>query len=118
MRVPSCIVRTQQGKRNDMKRKLNCWEMKKCGREPGGSRKDLGVCPSATEKKLHGTHGGTNAGRACWVVGGTMCGGAVQGVFAKKYETCEQCDFYKLVVEEEGKQYKLSIFLLKQLKEE
>jgi hypothetical protein len=99
-------------------RKLNCWEFKKCGREPGGARIDLGVCPSATEKKLHGTHGGTNAGRACWVVAGTMCRGKVQGTYAIKYENCEKCDFYKKVVEEEGKQFQLSMFLLKKLKEE
>jgi len=99
-------------------KKKNCWEFKQCGREPGGNRKDLGVCPSATETKLQGAHGGTNAGRACWVVAGTMCGGSVQGVFAKKYETCEQCDFYKMVVVEEGTQYVLSMFLLKKLKGE
>jgi hypothetical protein len=99
-------------------KKLNCWEYKKCGREPGGARADLGVCPSATERKLHGTHAGTNAGRACWVVAGTMCGGKAQGTFAKKYENCEKCDFYKKVVEEEGKQFQLSMFLLKKLKEE
>jgi hypothetical protein len=98
-------------------KKLNCWEFKKCGREPDGERTDLGVCPSASEKKLHGTHGGTNAGRACWVVAGTMCGGNVQGTFAKKYESCEKCDFYKKVVDEEDKQYQFSIFLLKKLKE-
>ncbi len=97
--------------------KKNCWEVKKCGREPGGVHEELGVCPSATEKKLHGSHGGTNAGRACWVVAGTMCEGEVQGTFAKKYESCEKCDFYKLVVEEEGKQFQLSLFLLKKLKE-
>jgi hypothetical protein len=100
-----------------LKQKLNCWEVKKCGREPGGAHNELGVCPSASLAKLHGTHGGKNAGRACWVVAGTMCGGEVQGTFAKKYENCENCDFYKMVVEEEGKQYKLSIFLLKQIKE-
>jgi len=80
-------------------KKVNCWEFKKCGREPGGSRAELGVCPSATMEKLNGTHGGINSGRACWVVAGTMCSGEVQGVFAKKYENCEKCDFYKLVIE-------------------
>jgi len=100
-----------------MKKKLNCWEYKKCGREPGGVRADLGVCPSATTEKLDGTHGGKNSGRACWVVAGTMCGGEVQGVFAKKYENCENCDFYKMVIEEEGTRYKLILLLLKQLKE-
>jgi hypothetical protein len=101
-----------------MKKKLNCWDYKKCGREPGGSNKNLGVCPTATATKLHGTHGGICAGRACWVVAGTMCGGEVQGVFAKKYDSCEQCDFYKKVIEEEDRQFQLSIFLLKRLKEE
>jgi len=99
-------------------KKMNCWEVKKCGREPGGSNKHLGVCPSAVEKKLHGVHGGANAGRACWVVAGTMCGGAVQGTFAKKYENCEKCDFYQMVLQEEGRQYLLSMFLLKKLREE
>jgi hypothetical protein len=101
-----------------MKKKLNCWEYKKCGREPGGTRNDLGVCQAATEKKLHGTHGGANAGRACWVVAGTLCGGKVQGVFAKKYENCEKCDFYDRVIEEEGPQYQMSMFLIKKMKEE
>lgn len=99
-------------------KKLNCWEYKKCGREPGGANIDLGVCPSSVEKKLHGTHGGTNAGRACWVVAGTMCGGNVQGTFAKKCRNCEHCDFYKKVIAEEDKQFQLSFILLRKLKEE
>jgi hypothetical protein len=29
-------------------KKLNCWEVKKCGREPGGVKvKELGVCPAS-----------------------------------------------------------------------
>lgn len=99
-------------------KKKNCWEVKKCGREPGGRATNLGVCPSAVEQKLDGTHGGKNAGRACWVVAGTLCGGEAQGTFAKKYENCEKCDFYRLVMEEEGKQFQISLFLLKRLKSE
>ena len=69
--------------------KLNCWEFKGCGREPNGSKvEDLGVCPSSTENRLDGVHGGMNGGRACWVVGGTMCGGEFQGTFAHKYKDC------------------------------
>ena len=82
--------------------KLNCWEAKRCGREPGGNRKDLGVCPASVEARLDGIHGGINAGRTCWIVAGTLCGGKVQGTFAKKYDSCEQCDFFSLVKEEEG----------------
>ena len=100
-----------------MKKKLNCWEYKKCGRQPGGDHLELGICPTATERKLDGSHGGKNAGRACWIVAGSMCGGVVQGTFAKKYENCEKCEFYKMVVEEEGGQFQLSLFLLKKLKE-
>ncbi len=98
-------------------RKMNCWEFTKCGRQPGGSHeRDLGICPAAVEEKLNGVHGGTNAGRGCWVMAGTMCGGRVQGTFAKKFRNCEACDFYKAVKKEEGASYNFSIVLLNRLK--
>ena len=96
--------------------KLNCWEVKQCGREPGGKRNDLGVCPATMEARLNGMHEGTNAGRACWIVAGTLCGGKVQGTFAKKYDSCEQCDFFNLVKLEEGSTFLSSLFLLCKLK--
>jgi len=84
--------------------KLNCWEVKHCGREPGGEHVgSLGVCPAALEKGLEGVHGGRNAGRACWAVAGTFCQGQIQGLFAKKYRTCRECDFYAKVHLEEGR---------------
>jgi hypothetical protein len=47
--------------------KMNCWQVKKCGREPGGGNEaQLGVCPAATETALQGVNGGKNGGRACW----------------------------------------------------
>ena len=83
--------------------KLNCWQFEKCGREPGGAKQaELGVCPAATEARLDGTNSGKNAGRACWGVTGTLCGGKAQGTFATKVHSCLQCDFYRLVGEEEG----------------
>ena len=82
--------------------KKNCWEFKKCGRGPGGDQiQDLGVCPVTTAEKLDGLHGGTNGGRACWFVMGTLCNGAVQATYAGKYRNCIYCDFYKAVKEEE-----------------
>lgn len=97
--------------------KLNCWEFKKCGREQGGVKAgELGVCPSAIETRLDGTHGGTRAGRACWVVAGTLCGGKEQGTFAHKYHNCEKCDFYQTVKKEEGSQYVYSIVLLQKIR--
>lgn len=98
-------------------KKMNCWEFKKCGREPGGTKKDQGVCPASVDPRLHGVHDGRLAGRACWVIAGTMCGGKEQGTFAHKYHDCERCDFYRLVKSEEGFNYVLSIVLLKKVDE-
>jgi hypothetical protein len=88
--------------------KKNCWEIMSCGRGPGGSG-DGGrdVCPAARAGALDGVHGGTDGGRACWVVAGTFCGGAVQGQFARKYFDCRTCAFYEQVRDEEkGKMLK------------
>jgi len=86
----------------EVKVKLNCWEHKKCGRQPGGHKvQELGVCPAATNSELNGTHGGTNAGRACWVVVGSLCGGKIQGTYAKKLLNCWRCDFMNSVKREE-----------------
>ena len=80
----------------------NCWEHKNCGRYPGGPRsKELGVCPVTTHEELHGAHGGRNAGRACWVIAGSLCGGKVQGTYAQKLTNCWRCDFFTGVKQEE-----------------
>ena len=97
--------------------KLNCWEFKKCGREKTAKEDGPGTCPVVTEKRLHQVHGGSQAGRACWVVAGTMCGGVKQGTFAAKYDNCEKCDFYQLVKSEEKANFLLSVLLLRQLKD-
>jgi len=98
---------------NDDVKKLNCWEFKKCGREPGGENSPaVGVCPAPVTLTLDGVHGGTAAGRACWVIAGTMCEGKIQGTFAQKYKDCSACDFYKVVREEEGDDLQLTIKLL------
>lgn len=97
-------------------RKRNCWEVKKCGREPDGLRTgEFGICPAAVEQRLDGTHGGKSAGRACWVVAGTLCGGRIEGTFAKKYGNCSKCDFYKAVKTEERSNFLLSPDLLPKL---
>jgi len=54
---------------------LNCWEIKKCGRQRGGKKEDhLGVCIASKE----------GMGHSCWAVAGTLSGGKIQGKFAKK----------------------------------
>jgi hypothetical protein len=97
--------------------KVNCWEFKKCGREANGANvKSLGVCPASREAKLNGVHGGSRAGRSCWVMAGTLCKGEVQGTFAQKYQNCSQCDFYVAVRKEEGNGFMLAVLLLSKLK--
>ncbi|MCL4456066.1 MAG: hypothetical protein M1147_07105 [Nitrospirae bacterium] len=97
--------------------KRNCWEFMNCWREVGGEKaKELGVCPAATYTKLDSAHGGKNAGRVCWIVAGTMCGGKVEGSFAKKYEDCRRCEFYQKVKEEEGQKFLLTVDLIQWFK--
>jgi predicted Ser/Thr protein kinase len=82
--------------------KINCWEFKQCGRQPSGRNAELlGVCPAAVEESFDGINCGKNAGRICWAVAGTCCGGKVQGTFAEKRKSCTTCDFYRSVQHEE-----------------
>lgn len=57
-----------------------CWEIKGCQKE---------TCPAYTNKDFR-----------CWLMVGTLCGGKVQGEFAKKYETCFECEVFKNISEE------------------
>ncbi len=101
-----------------MAKKLNCWEIKKCGRETGGLKsKELGVCSAATDTKSNGANSGKNGGRICWAVAGTLCGGKVQGTFAEKEKTCRQCSIYLQIKEEEGPTFKIFNNLTKTLAE-
>jgi hypothetical protein len=82
--------------------KLNCWEHKKCGRQPGGHNEhQLGTCPVTTYQQLDGVHDGKNAGRACWAIAGSLCGGKIQGTYAQKLFNCWRCDFMNQVKKEE-----------------
>ncbi|KKQ93866.1 MAG: hypothetical protein UT66_C0033G0011 [candidate division CPR2 bacterium GW2011_GWC1_39_9] len=97
--------------------KQNCWETKNCGRQTGGAKvAELGVCPASQETKLNGVNEGANAGRVCWALAGTFCGGLVQGSFAEKIGNCMNCDHYKLVHDEEGSDCKKTSEILEMLK--
>jgi rubrerythrin len=96
--------------------KLNCWEFKRCGRQPGGLHEhDLGRCPVTREKRLDGVHEGVTAGRACWVVAGTLCKSEIQGTFAQEFKKCEACDFYIKVYHEECPMFQSSAELFSQI---
>ncbi|GIK65463.1 MAG: hypothetical protein BroJett018_32570 [Chloroflexota bacterium] len=97
--------------------KQNCWEVLGCGREPGGINTDsLGVCPVPTTYNCDGVNGGTNAGRFCWAIAGTLCGGVVQGIYAQKATNCMRCPFYLQVVQETYESRETLILSPKQLK--
>ncbi|KJR41054.1 Protein serine/threonine phosphatase [Candidatus Magnetoovum chiemensis] len=83
--------------------KLNCWEFKKCGREPGGvNAEKLGVCPVPLETSLDGLHGGKNAGRACWALTNKRVNTSSES-WLKNIRQCTQCEFHQMVVQEEEK---------------
>ena len=85
----------------------NCWEFKNCGRNPNGPKaQELGVCPaSKIPSFFDGKNGGKSAGRYCWKVAGTLCGGRVQGTSAEKLKNCEICEFYLTVKREQGQAF-------------
>jgi len=78
-------------------RKLNCWEVLNCGHE----RSDP-PCPAATDASCDGINGGVNAGRLCWAVAGTRCGGDDDGAYPAKMARCRACPFFRRVKYEEG----------------
>lgn len=87
-----------------MKRKTpNCWEYKKCGRQPGGDEVDsYGVCEAASDSSYTGINAGKCAGRFCWAVSGSFSNGKSDCSLVKKIESCIHCDFYQNVRAQEG----------------
>lgn len=83
-----------------MTQKLNCWEFKNCGREPGGALADqMGICPTALEMKRDGDNGGRAAGRVCWTV--PLDNDGEQSLKCCTDKACLSCHFYKRVQFEE-----------------
>jgi diguanylate cyclase (GGDEF)-like protein len=59
---------------------LRCWEIKGCRKE---------TCPAYNDIDFR-----------CWLMVGTLSGGKVQGEFAIRYETCFECEVFKVISEE------------------
>lgn len=72
--------------------KENCWEFMDCGYEA-----ECRVCEA---RKFDGVHGGRNAGRVCWKIKDNLCGFKVN-------DECNNCDFYRSVLREEGMDFML-----------
>ena len=72
---------------------LNCWEIKKCGRQRGGKKvNELGECIASKEK----------VGHSCWAFAGTMCGDEIQCIYAKKIRFCTLCEVYEIYNRSKG----------------
>jgi hypothetical protein len=100
-------------KKEELRVKSNCWEVKACGRCAAALKDD--ACPVCSERKLNGVHGGINGGRACWTIPHTKCGGNTQGAFGNKFRNCMECNFYNLVKAEEKGSFQLSATILAKL---
>ncbi|MCI5138408.1 MAG: hypothetical protein D3922_08325 [Candidatus Electrothrix sp. AR1] len=102
-------------------RRKNCWEVKKCGRQPGGNRvHKQGICPASTIMAVTGINNGINGGRACWALTGTMSGPAekVQGSFARLLSSsCYDCSFYEQVMIEEQNDFEGTVQIVQTLKD-
>jgi hypothetical protein len=59
-------------------KKMQCWDYNNCSHG-----KDA-LCPAVDQK----------AGRSCWLVAKTLCGGKVHGKHAKRIKSCDGCGFY------------------------
>jgi hypothetical protein len=93
---------------NNNDKKQNCWEVKKCGRQPGGNKVgDSGVCPASIPGQYDGKNGGSFSGRFCWAVAGTLCQGKPEASDALNLRSCFRCSFMKQVAEEEGDDFVL-----------
>ncbi|MCU0799764.1 MAG: hypothetical protein MUC62_08860 [Candidatus Thermoplasmatota archaeon] len=81
----------------------NCWEYRRCGREPGGlNTLSQGVCPTHSFNDLDGKNGGQGGGRCCWRVPEPKGVGPALPHWSDMDRNCLGCDFFKRVSKEQG----------------
>ncbi len=74
-----------------------------CGREPKGIEDRMyDTCSVPTFTEADGLNDGKNGGRICWAIAGTFGNGNVTGKYACEKFSCANCDFFKLVSDEQG----------------
>jgi len=75
----------------------NCWEIINCGREKGAYKVgELGECVASKE----------GMGHSCWAVAGTLCGGEIQGTYARNLGLCNACEVFQLYNRPQGSRRK------------
>ena len=83
-------------------KKLNCWEFKKCGREPGGRNLALfGPCSVPAATGFNNINNGKNGGRSCWIIRESACEKIMRRCCVQEIRECRQCNFYRFVNEPE-----------------
>ncbi len=91
--------------------KPNCWEVNKCGREPGGEKqKALGICPVSTFESADGFLGGENGGRACVFIIGKLAPERPAEGCVKDDGDCFNCKFFKKMKKKHKKTFRLDLF--------
>lgn len=86
--------------------KINCWEYKKCGRQPGGHKAvEIGICPAAYDIAADGANGGKNGGRICWSIVGNINNDSPHQLLNRRNCNCFDCDFFYKVSNEEGQDF-------------
>lgn len=89
-----------------MKKKINCWEYFKCGREAGGENiQKLGECIVSKTIRANGINKGDRGGRICWCIRGSLCG-EMEGEHSQ-YDNCLKCEFLHQVRTEEKQKFVL-----------
>ena len=83
--------------------KINCWECRNCGMEPGGIfARIYGPCPvAANSMKYDGINDGRGAGRTCWRFLQENSRGLERQVCRFGRSSCVECAFYRRVHNEE-----------------
>jgi hypothetical protein len=77
---------------------VNCWQFKKCGREPGGRNiSKYGVCSVPLDIVADGINNGENGGRTCWTLREAACQKIMLACSVNEIRECIQCDFYDLI---------------------
>ena len=98
--------------------KLNCWEyMNCCQNNPNSFVDGKNTCPAYLSTIANGINDGESAGRACWVIAGSLSQDGIQGFNAHAVKSCTDCEFYKSVQKEEGEEFVTGSDLVRMLLE-
>ncbi|XCN75156.1 MAG: two-CW domain-containing protein [Candidatus Electrothrix aestuarii] len=75
--------------------RMNCWEFKQCGREPGGSNiEKYGSCSVPVSVEHNGINNGKNGGRSCWILREAACEKIMRACRVDEIKECRQCRFH------------------------